>query len=179
MRRLLSVLLVAGIALFGRTAFAADALPQEFYGNFAGLGLSETMTDGKIVEVKPRDFDVTIGKSPDGFTLSWKTTEYTIKPRSSRLNAADEAIVFVKSERDGLFAPASPGNVANGDALYWARLSGNTLDVYSMAVNEKGQYEIAVWQRVVNGDRMELTFTRTGNTMPPRTVKGSLSRVKP
>ena len=135
--------------------------------------------DGRVVQVKPRDFDVTIARSENGFSVSWKTTEYAIRPGTSRLDSADETIVFVRSQRPGMFGEKTPGNLADGAPVYWARLSGSTLDVYRLAVNEDGRHETAVWQRVVDGDRMELVFQRSGETTSPRVVKGSLSRVKP
>lgn len=176
MRRLLLACLAA---LFAATpALAKDALPEGFYGYFAGTGLSETMSDGKVVEVKPRDFDVTISKSDNGFTVSWKTTEYTIRPRKSKLESADETIVFVKSARDGMYGEKTPGDLAGGESAYWARVSGNTLDVYRLTVNDEGRHELAVWQRTLKGDNMDLVFQRSGETSKPRVVKGTLSRVK-
>ena len=179
MHRLLAVALIALIAFSARASMAQDALPEGFYGHFAGLGLSETMADGKVVDVKPRDFDVMITKSPDGFAVSWKTTEYTIRPRRSKLDAEDEKIVFMKSLRDGLFGEKVPGNLADGESAYWARLSGKTLDVYRLTVNNEGRHEIAVWQRTLKGDSMDLVFQRSGETSQPRVVKGTLTRVKP
>ena len=169
MHRLLAVALIALIAFSARASMAQDALPEGFYGHFAGLGLSETMADGKVVDVKPRDFDVMITKSPDGFAVSWKTTEYTIRPRRSKLDAEDEKIVFMKSLRDGLFGEKVPGNLADGESL----------DVYRLTVNNEGRHEIAVWQRTLNGDSMDLVFQRSGETSQPRVVKGTLTRVKP
>lgn len=169
---------IAALA-FAAPALAQTALPAGFYGSFSGLGLAETMEDGKVVEVKPRDFDVTIAKAAnDGFTVTWKTTEYTIKPRRSRLDAADESVTFTKSDRPGLFGEKKEVDLASGDPVYWARVSNNTLDIYRLALNEDGRHELAVWQRTLDGDQINLIFQRSGETTKPRIVKGTLSRLK-
>jgi hypothetical protein len=179
MIRLFALALIAAFAL-AVPAQAQDALPQGFYGTFNGLGLAETMADGKVVEVKPRDFDVVIAKAADGgFTVTWKTTEYTIKPRRSRLDAADESVTFAKSDRPGLFSEKKAVDLAGGDPIYWARVSNNTLDIYRLALNEEGRHELAVWQRTLDGDQINLVFQRSGETSNARVVKGTLSRIKP
>lgn len=178
MRRLLALACVALLGL-GVSAARAQELPQGFYGHFAGLGLSETMEDGKVVEVKPRDFDVTIAKADDGgFTVTWKTTEYTIKPRRSRLDAADESVTFARSERPGMYWEKKEVDIASGDPLYWARVSHSTLDVYRLVLNDEGRHELSVWQRTLDGDQMSLVFQRSGETSRPRVVKGTLTRLK-
>jgi len=178
MTRLFAFALLAMLALV-LPAQAQEALPKGFYGTFNGLGLAETMADGRVVEVKPRDFDVVIAKAPNGgFTVTWKTTEYTIKPRRSRLAAADESVTFSKSDRPGLFSEKKEVDLASGDPVYWARVSNNTLDVYRLALNEEGRHELAVWQRTLRGDQMDLIFQRSGETSKARVVKGTLTRIK-
>lgn len=179
MYRLFVAILLALLGFAAAPAQAQDALPQGFYGKFAGLGLAETMEDGKIVEVKPRDFDVTIVKAADGgFTITWKTSEYTIKPRRSRIDADDESVTFAKSERPGMFSEKKMVDLAGGDPIYWARVSHSTLDVYRLALNDDGRHELAVWQRTLEGDQINLIFQRSGETSKPRIVKGTLTRLK-
>lgn len=177
MRRLVAFACLALLGL-GVSAARAQELPNGFYGTFEGLGLSETMDDGKVVEVKPRDFDVTIEKVDDGFKMSWKTTEYTIRPRNSRLDSADETVTFVKSERPGMYGEKRVVDLAGGEPAYWARVSHNTLDVYRLSVSDDGRHELAVWQRSLDGDQMNLIFQRSGETSKPRIVKGTLTRLK-
>ena len=178
MIRLLALGLIAVLG-FSAPAQAQTALPEGFYGTFNGLGLAETMEDGKVVEVKPRDFDVTIAKAADGgFTVSWKTTEYTIKPRRSRLDAENESVTFAKSERPGLFGEQKPGDLASGDPVYWARVTDKTLDIYRLGVGTDGRHELAVWQRTLDGDQINLVFQRSGEISKLRVVKGTLTRIK-
>ncbi|MGE0151288.1 MAG: hypothetical protein AB7R90_01630 [Reyranellaceae bacterium] len=178
MSRLYALVVLAVLALVA-PAQAQHSLPEGFFGTFSGLGLSETMDDGKVVEVKPRDFDVTIAKAADGgFTVTWKTTEYTIKPRRSRLDAADESVTFAKSERPGMYWEKKEVDIASGDPLYWARVSHSTLDVYRLVLNDEGRHELSVWQRTLDGDQMNLIFQRSGETSKPRVVKGTLTRLK-
>lgn len=178
MRHFLALAFVA-VLVMGVARAQAQDLPEGFYGAFEGLGLSETVDDGKVVDVKPRDFDVRIEKIDGGFRMSWKTTEYTIRPRNSRLDKENETVVFMKSERPGLFGEKQPGDLASGDPVYWARISFNTLDVYRLSITEDGRHELAVWQRNLSGDQINLIFQRSGETAKPRIVKGTLSRVKP
>jgi hypothetical protein len=179
MVRLLALALIAALGFSAPAQAQTAALPEGFYGTFNGLGLSETMEDGKVVEVKPRDFDVRIAKASDGgFTVTWKTTEYTIKPRRSRLDAEDESVIFTKSERPGLFGELKPGDLASGDPVYWARVSDKTLDVYRLSVGPDGRHELAVWQRTLDGDQINLVFQRSGEISKLRVVKGALTRLK-
>ncbi len=163
--------------LFATSAFAADPLPKGFYGSFSGTGLSETTPTGKPVKVQARDFDVTISEHGDGFTVMWKTTEYTIKPGNSKIEKEHTTINFIPASRPGMFKTDIAADIHAGEPVYWALVQNNSLLVYRMVVNEKAQFEIAAWTRTMTKDgKMQLEFNRYGNATAPRTVKGTLSR---
>ncbi|MEO8558981.1 MAG: hypothetical protein ABI439_07955 [Rhodospirillales bacterium] len=169
--------LFAAAMLFAASAWAADPLPKSFYGDFAGTGLSETRPDGKPTKVQPRDFDVKITEKGDGFTLGWKTTEYTIKPGNSKIEKEKASINFLPASRPGFYKTDLAPDVLNGEPLYWALVQGDTLLVYRMVVYGDAKFEIAAWTRTMMKDgKMKLEFNRYGNGTTPRTVKGVLSR---
>lgn len=169
--------ILAACMFLAAPAFAADPLPKGFYGSFSGTGLSETRPDGKPVKVQPRDFDVTISQKGDGFVVAWKTTEYRIAPGTSRIEKENTTITFMPASRPGFFKTDLAPDVHSGEPLYWALVTGDTLLVYRMVVNEKAQFEIAAWTRSIMKDgKMKLEFNRYGNASAPRTVKGVLSR---
>jgi len=171
-----AALLFAAPALVS-SAWAADPLPKGFYGSFAGTGLSETQPNGKVVKVKARDFDVTISEHGDGFTVSWNTTEYTIKPYNSSLEREKATVNFVPTGRPGIFKSDLAADVTAGEPIYWAIFQANSLAVYRLVTDEKGRFEIAVWNRsMLKGDKMQLEFHRYGTASPARTVKGTLAR---
>ncbi len=175
MRKLASLAVFA--VLFATSAFAADPLPKSFYGTFAGTGLSETSPAGKPVKVQPRDFDVTISEKGDGFVVGWKTTEYTIKPGTSKIEKEKTSINFSPASRPGIFKTDLAPDVIGGEPVYWAVVQGDTLLVYRMVVYGDGKFEIAAWTRTMMKDgKMKLEFNRYGNGTTPRTVKGVLSR---
>lgn len=176
MRKL--VCLVAAALLFAAPAWAADALPKGFYGSFSGTGLSETQPNGKVTKVKARDFDVNIVPHGDGFTMTWNTTEYTIRPFNSSLEKDKAIINFLPTSRPGVFKTDLVADVTAGEPVYWAILQGNTLMVYRLVTTEKGKFEIAVWTRtLIKGDKLQLEFHRYGTASPARVVKGTMSRV--
>jgi len=174
--RLFASILAAAV-LFAAPAFAADPLPKNFYGSFSGTGLAETRPDGKPVKVQPRDFDVTISEKGDGFVVAWKTTEYTIKPGTSKIEKEKTSINFIPASRPGFYKTDLAPDVHNGEPLYWALVTGDTLLVYRMVVYGDAKFEIAAWTRSIMKDgKMKLEFNRYGNGTTPRTVKGVLSR---
>jgi hypothetical protein len=173
----LLVSLFAACLLFATSALAADPLAKGFYGSFSGTGLSETQPNGKVMKVKPRDFDVTISPKGDGFTVAWNTTEYTIRPYNSSLEKEKASVNFQPTSRPGVFRSDLAADVTAGEPLYWAIVQGNSLMVYRLVTDDKGKFEIAVWTRtLVKGDKLQLEFHRYGTASPQRTVKGLMSR---
>ncbi len=176
MRKL--VCLVAAALLFAAPAWAAGALPKGFYGSFSGTGLSETQPNGKVTKVKARDFDVAIAPHGDGFTMTWNTTEYTIRPFNSSMEKDKAVINFLPTSRPGVFKTDLVADVTAGEPVYWAILQGNALMVYRLVTTEKGKFEIAVWTRtLIKGDKIQLEFHRYGTASAARVVKGTMSRV--
>jgi len=136
----LAVVLSCAAPLFVAPSWAADPLAKGFYGSFSGTGLAETQPNGKTLKVKPRDFDVTISPNGDGFTVSWNTTEYTIRPYNSSLEKEKATVNFQPTSRPGVFRSDLASDVTAGEPLYWAIVQGNTLMVYRLVTDDKGKF---------------------------------------
>lgn len=169
---------LAGIALLAAPAArAADVPITAFYGEFIGTGIAETKMPSKVA-VTARDLDVTIKPTADGFEISWTTVEYKLQPGKVTSNRSASTVAFVPTARKNIFKAAKPGDPTAEESYYWARIAGQTLTVFAVAINEKGDQEIASWARTLNGNRMELVFRRSVAGEPQRSVKGSLAKTK-
>ena len=179
MRNMLMVLAgaMAMVLTAPLAAQAADAPASVFYGEYIGTGIAETKMPAKVA-VTARDLDVTIKAAGDGFEVSWTTVEYKLQPGKVTSNRITSAVTFLPTPRKNIFKPAKPGDPTAEEAYYWARISGQTLTVFAVSINEKGDQEIASWARTLNGNRMELVFRRAVAGEPQRSVKGTLAKTK-
>ena len=58
----------------------------------------------------------------------------------------------------------------------WARLLDHTLSVYTLTITDSGGYEMHVYDRALDGDTMDLRFTRLEDGSVVRLVSGRLRR---
>ena len=176
MRKLL-VMAVAGVMLAASAADAADAPVSAFYGEYIGTAIAETKMPSKVT-VTARDLDTTIKAAGEGFEISWATVEYKMQPGKVTSNRATASISFLPTARKNIFKSAKPSDPTGDEPLYWARISGQTLTVFAVTVNDKGDQDVSSWARTLNGNRMDLVFRRSVAGEPLRSVKGSLSKTK-
>lgn len=154
---------------------AADI--TDFFGVFNGSAPVEN--DGVT---STRDMSVTIVKSKKGFQLTWKSI--THKP-DGRLKEKQYTIDFVPSPRDDIYASAMKTNVfgkpepldpLQGDPYVWSRLTGDTLTVFSLLIDESGGYEVQEYNRSLTDGGLDLEYRRIRNGAPLKTVNAFLAR---
>ena len=165
----------------GRMAFAAMilllALAQparageaaQFIGDYTG-GAEVVSADGTRVH---RDMSVSISETKDGFTVQW--TSVTHKP-DGRTKEKSHSIDFRPSDRDGIFSAAMGRSVfgqavqldpMKGEPYVWGRISGDTLSVFSLFIDDAGGYEMQQYDRTLaeGGLQLDFSFSRNGEQL--------------
>jgi hypothetical protein len=157
----------------------AHASPiSRFVGEYTGSA-SLVSTDGS----KPhRNMNVVISESKKEFTVQWTST--TIKP-DGRVKEKSYSINFTPSDRDGIYAAAMEQNLfgqsvqldpMKGEPYVWGRISGDTLSVFSLFVNEEGGYEMQQYDRTLADGGLQLDFSLSSNGEELRSVSAFLER---
>ena len=172
---MLAALTVLALLSLGQPA-QADI--SRFVGSYKGSA-DVLSADGTV---QPRDMSMEIGATDKGFTVRWTPTRTR---ENGTENSKSYSIRFVPSERKGIYAAAMGRNVfghdvqldpMQGEPYVWARLSGDTLSVYSLYVTDEGGYEIQQYDRTLVAEGLRLKFQRLRNGTPLRSVTTVLKR---
>jgi hypothetical protein len=145
----------------------------------AYIGSAKFVEGGKTVH---RDMSARIEETDDGFSISW--TSATYKP-DGRIKEKSYTIEFVPSVRDGIYASAMQTNVfgkqiplnpLKGEPFVWSRIVDDTLTVFSLFINEAGNYEMQEYHRTLAEGGLDLEFRRFQNGDKVRAVETFLKR---
>ena len=170
---------VAG-ALLLVWATIANADVARFVGSYEGSA-EVIAADGTTI---PRDMSVEISKNKEGFRVKWTSVTYR---SDGRIKEKSYAIDFVASEREAVFAAAQQKNVfghlvqldpMKGEPYVWARMTGDTLTVYSLHVSEEGGYSLQQYDRTVTEGGLDLRFQNIRDGEILRAVETFLTRVE-
>ena len=63
-----------------------------------------------------------------------------------------------------------------GEPFVWGRIRGDTLTIFSLFVDENGDYEIQQFDRTLADGGLTLKFTDSRNGRPQRSVETFLKR---
>ncbi len=133
-------------------------------------------------ETKRRDMSVVIAQTDEGFSVNW--TSITHKS-GGRTKEKTYTIGFQPSDRDNIFASAMkvnvfgkrvPLNPLKGEPFVWARIVGDTLTVFSLFIDEEGDYEMQEYHRTLADGGLQLEFRRLNNGDEVRTIETFLKR---
>ena len=172
---LLRPFLVLCLILLPAFAFANGIAP--FVGTYAGH--AEFEENGKT---QKRDMSTTIDETKDGFTITWTSVTYK---SDGRTKAKTYTIDFVPSQRDNIYQAAMKSNLFGkavpldplaGEPFVWARLVDDTFSLYSLFINEAGEYEIQEFHRTLVEGGLDLVFQRVRNGAPQREIRTRLER---
>ncbi len=159
-------------------ALAKSPILEAFEGVYSGSAQIVTSSG----ETANRDMSVEIAETKSGFTVAWSTT--SVRADGS-INEKDYMIEFVPSERDGVFAAAMERNVfghevqldpMKGEPFVWARIQNGTLSVFSLFVDEAGDYELQQFDRSLAEGGLQLEFKAVRNGETARTVSTFLAK---
>ena len=150
---------------------------DRFVGEFVGhADVDESGTETS------RDMSVNIEKTKSGFSVNWKSTSYRA---DGRVKEKEYTIQFLTSQRDGIYSSAMGVNVfgkaipldpMTGDPFVWGRISGDTLTVYSMLIDEVGGYEMQEYHRTLTETGLHLDYRRVRNGQPLKNIEATLVR---
>ncbi len=172
-------LLGAFIVLCWFGAAGAQADIARFVGDYSGSA-QVLEPDGGTV---PRDLSVSIRVTKKGFAVRWTTVIH--RPGGASKQSTYD-IDFVPSARPGVFAAAMRKNVfghavqldpMKGEPYVWARITGDTLTVYSLFVDADGGYELQQFDRSLAPGGLELEFNRISDGERKRTIRAHLQRL--
>ncbi|GAA6201560.1 hypothetical protein [Aquicoccus sp. SU-CL01552] len=174
--------LLAVVAALVLTITAAPARANGSITPFVGkyTGSAEVVSaDGSRA---PRDMSVTISANKKGFTVEWTST--THRPDGS-FKSKSYAIDFLPTERNGLFSAGMRRNVfghavqldpMKGEPFVWGRIHDDTMTMFSLFVDENGDYEIQQFDRTLAEGGLDLKFIVTRNGVEQRSVETFLKR---
>ena len=175
------ILGLAGILLLAVLVFSAGIAQADihrFVGEYAGSA-EVSSADGTLIK---RDMSVTISQNQDGFTVKWTSTTY--KP-DGRTKEKTYEIFFLPTDREGVFSAAMRKNVfghpiqldpMKGEPYVWSRITGDTLSVFSLFVDDEGGYEIQQFDRTLAEGGLTLDYKSVRNGAVQRTVTTFLAR---
>ena len=150
---------------------------DRFEGEYAGS--AEFLYQG---EVQQRDMSTRIEATKKGFVVTWTSVTYK---SDGRTKEKTYTIEFTPSARDhiyksamksNLFGKATPLDPLQGEPFVWARVDGDTLTVYSLFINEVGEYEIQEYHRTLVEEGLDLRFQRVHNGVPEKEIRTLLKR---
>ncbi|MEH6644303.1 hypothetical protein [Sulfitobacter sp.] len=155
----------------------AEAIEQ-FEGTYEGE--AEFVFEGKT---ERRDMSTTITATKNGFILSWTSVSYK---SNDRIKSKTYTIEFVPSSRDNiyksamknnLFGKATPLDPLRGEPFVWARFEGDTLSVFSLFINDIGDYEMQEFHRTLVDEGLDLVFRRIHDAKAEKEIRTILVRV--
>ena len=163
-------LVLIGVILAASPAFGQEALPASFDGDWQGKEL--TVDEGNAdLKATAEDLNVQIVPDDSGFWMHWTALSrdgtggaLARQPVEARFEPSDRPGVFVfDSEQSSLllslFGDPATNNPLEGEPLLWARLEGDTLSVYGLAINPDGSFDLYQHVRTVTGDTMTARHT--------------------
>ena len=164
--------------LLAGVAWAKNPVLEAFEGVYSGSA-EVVSQDGTSSN---RDMSVEIAKTKAGFSVAWSTT--SVRADGS-INEKDYLIEFVPSERDDVYAAAMERNVfghevqlnpMKGEPFVWARIKDGTLTVFSLFVDEVGEYELQQFDRTLVEGGLQLQFRAVRNGEVTRSVETFLAK---
>jgi hypothetical protein len=180
-------LVLMGLLLGAGPAFAQDALPEGFFGNWQGVTLSASEGSENLT-FSPDDLDVQIEPDGEGFKMHWTTLthggsagELVREPVEARFAPADHPGVFAFNPEKSslllsLFGDPSTNNPLEGEPLLWARVEDETLSVYGLVIGSDGSFDLYQHVRTLTADGMFAVHTHRTELEPAVVIEGDLER---
>ncbi|MEM7439053.1 MAG: hypothetical protein AAF393_05590 [Pseudomonadota bacterium] len=150
---------------------------QPFVGTY--VGSADLTLDG---ETKSRDMSVTIAETRKGYSVEWTSTTFK---SDGRTKTKAYEVGFVPSQRDNIYASAMKTNVfgkavpldpLQGEPFVWGRIEGDTFTVFSLFINEAGEYEMQEYHRTLVEGGLNLEFLRVRNGVAEKGVTAFLKK---
>ncbi|HBS49513.1 MAG TPA: hypothetical protein DEA05_05215 [Rhodobacteraceae bacterium] len=170
--------LIVALAL---VAIPALAQVEPFVGRYVGSAEVQR-ADGTT---EPRDMSVEIAaRDKGGFRVAWTTVTYRADGKSKTKSYEVE---FLPTEREGIYSAAMETNLfghavqldpMKGEPYVWGRIKGDTMTVYSLYIDQAGEWEMQQFDRTLAEGGLVLNFSALRNGEKQRTVETFLERVE-
>ena len=160
LRRLLVALLLASAGV--GAARAEDVQIAAFYGRYEGTAITEKL-EGLYYGIGASDIDVEIGQTSAGFFIQWTAVNRdSADPSDLAVRRVQTRLEFVPSGHSGTYHPV--GTAAEiGAAFAWATVSGQTLRIQLVDLDEHGGFELQTYERTLTDLGITLEFSRVRN----------------
>lgn len=147
---------------FVTAARAEDVQIAAFFGRFEGTGITEKL-ETRYYGIKANDFDVEIGQDGIGFFVSWtRVDRVSLDPANQEVKRQAQRIQFVPSGHSGTYRATIPDAKVAG-AYTWATISGQSLTISQMGIDEAGGIELQTYDRTLTDLGMVLEASRVRN----------------
>jgi hypothetical protein len=178
------ILLAASLGLVSPAVAGGELSIRDFAGDWRGV---EVTNSDQAIAATPKDLDLQLSPEGDGFRLNWIRLA---RAAGGGLERQKAEASFAPTDRPGVFAfrpgptsllgrlfgdPAT-ANPLEGKTLLWARLDGATLTVYSLAIDERGGFDLNRAARTLADGKMTLQYTRRSENDVILTVEGRLEK---
>lgn len=152
---------------------------DQFEGSY--VGSAQFIYEG---EFQRRDMSTKISTTKSGFIVTWTSVSYK---NDGRTKSKTYTIEFMPSGRKNvyksamaksLFGQDTPLDPLKGEPFVWARLEGDTLSVFSLFIDEVGEYEVQEFHRTLVDVGLDLVFRRIHSTAIEKEIRTILIRVE-
>lgn len=168
------MVLCLSVAFVAVGARAQDLPIAAFFGSFKGGGVAENR-DSIYFGVTVRDLDVTIRPEGSGFRVDWTTIiRKGGDPNKPRVRRKAQSAVFMPTGQPGVYRAVDLADPLQGGKYTWSRIAKQTLYVYGLLIDDKGRYDMQIYERTLKASGMDLVFRRVFDGEPVRTVNGKL-----
>jgi hypothetical protein len=157
----------------------------EFFGSYVGAGVLRDLVTG---EVERRDLVTSIGPYGDGgFAVRWSSVvlvdgrrdvqgvEHLV--RALAFEPVEDGDYYLRAPEYDPFRLRDRLEPMAGDALAWARIEGDLLDIYVFAVTGEGAGELQRHRRVLTDIGLDLAYTSFVDGIVVSDGSGSMVRV--
>jgi hypothetical protein len=171
-------LIIWALCWLGTPANAADLSITAFFGAFQGSGIAEN-ADSLYFGTTVRDLDIIIGADNAGgaFFVRWTTViRGGGDPNNPNTRRKTQNIVFNNTDQPGVFRGVGSGDLLSGKPYIWAQITGQTLTVYIMTIDQSGRYSMQSYARTLNAFGMDLVFRRLRDGEPVREASAKLTK---
>lgn len=180
MKKLISSLRPVYILLFAllpTVGIAADI--DRFIGKYSGS--AEYVYEGKT---ENRDLSATILPTDRGFSLSWTSVSYKSDGRRKEKTytidfaQSDRAHIYGSAMQTNVFGKEIPLDPLAGEPYVWARIVDDTFTVFSLFINEAGEYEMQEYHRTLATGGLDLVFRSVNPGGTDKVIEAFLKRVE-
>ena len=177
--------IVTAIAIFSTPFAMVRAESEGLLGTYVGSARVEDVRSG---ETEQRDVDIVIeNHKGDGLAISWINVSLVDGRRDvPGVTRRVQKVFFIPSSHGDFLEQASaynPFETANedptpisGEPVLWAALDGDQLVSHSFVILDDGRYEMQIYRRSVEGDKLTLEFERIVDGEVRRVIEGHAIR---